>query len=137
MWLELKVRSVGNIAFPVNWRSLFFWVILQLPSILFLCFWTFALAAVVSVATSSSATHRAEMEVSCLQTQPGICGWSLALLVCLCLLLSTDPSSGDHDLTGFSRLAEELPWVLKTIHLCLSKSDICLPTELNGGEVGE
>lgn len=91
-----------------------FWLALSLPPILFYCFGTFILAAIVPVAVRLSATRAAETEVSSLQTQPGICGWFFRSS-CLSLfsLLSADSSPGNRDLTGFSRLAEELPRVLE------------------------
>lgn len=70
------------------------------------------------------------MEVTLLQAWPGICDWPFgSFCLSLCPLLSTDPSSWDHDLTGFSRLAEKLSYVLK-MHLQQDKKlGISHPTE--------
>lgn len=88
---------------------------MPLLTILFFCSWTFNLAAIVFVVIFPSAVHTAETEVGFLQTQPGLYCWSFRSSCLYVLYLALILYFCDHDRTGFSGPAEELPCVLKHV----------------------
>lgn len=88
---------------------------MPLLTILFFCSWTFNLAAIVFVVIFPSAAHTAETEVAFLQAQPGLYSWSFRSSCPYVLYLAVIVYFWDHDRTGFSGPAEELPCILKHV----------------------